>query len=100
MFSFLRELQKRDRCASIVWLHDGLWVDKDLSNSIIHSAERIAARVVFISLRTGLAESVTYSCTYAQTSSPLGSSRRVASPLLSFSGLIDRRRSYLPLSHD
>ena len=36
MITFLRELQKRDRCASIIWLHDGLWVDKNLSNSIIH----------------------------------------------------------------
>ncbi len=24
MLAFLRELQKRDRCASIIWLHDGL----------------------------------------------------------------------------
>ena len=37
---------RRGIAASIIWLHDGLWVDKDLSNSIIHSAERIAAQVV------------------------------------------------------
>ena len=47
MLAFLRELQKRDRCASIIWLHDGLWVKRELSNSLIYSAERIAAQEVF-----------------------------------------------------
>ena len=28
MVAFLRELRKRDRCASIIWLHDGLWVQR------------------------------------------------------------------------
>ena len=47
MMAFLRELRKRDRCASIIWLHDGLWVQKELSDGLILSAEQIAAREVF-----------------------------------------------------
>ncbi len=47
MVPFLREIQKRDRCASIIWLHDGLWIDNNLSDDTIRSAEIIAARAVF-----------------------------------------------------
>ncbi len=50
MIAFLRELRKRDRCASLIWLHDGLWVQKELSDALIRSAEQIAAREVFPAL--------------------------------------------------
>ena len=44
MFSFLREVQHRDRCASIIWLHDGIWVDE--SQQYYHGAQNIAAQGV------------------------------------------------------
>ena len=47
MPAFLRELKKRDRCASIIWLHDGLWVQRELCNCLIFTAEQIAAQEVF-----------------------------------------------------
>ena len=47
MLAFLRELQKRDRCVSLIWLHDGLWVQKELSDELIRSTEQIAAKEVF-----------------------------------------------------
>ena len=50
MVAFLREVKKRTRCISIIWLHDGLWVPKDLSNSLLFSCEQIAARQVFPTL--------------------------------------------------
>ena len=37
MVAFLREVRKRDRCVSLIWLHDGLWVQKDLSNTLLLS---------------------------------------------------------------
>ncbi len=42
MVAFLREIKKRTRCISIIWLHDsdGLWVPKDLSNSLLFSCEQ------------------------------------------------------------
>ena len=50
MVAFLQEIQKRDRCVSLIWLHDGLWVHKDLSNSLLLSCEQIAAHKVFPTL--------------------------------------------------
>ena len=41
MVAFLREVKKRDRCVSLIWLHDGLWVHKDLSNTLLFSCEQI-----------------------------------------------------------
>ena len=50
MVAFLQEIQKRNRCVSLIWLHDGLWVHKDLSNSLLLSCEQIAAQKVFPTL--------------------------------------------------
>ena len=50
MIAFLRESRKRDRCVSLIWLHDGLWVQKELSDALIRSSEQIAAREVFPAL--------------------------------------------------
>ena len=41
MVAFLGEIKKRIRCVSIIWLHDGLWVPKELSNSLLLSCEQI-----------------------------------------------------------
>ncbi len=131
--SFLRELQKQDRCASYIWLHDGLWVDKDLCNSIIHGAERLAAQVVPLLRTYPLAQGLisfrllrtSHLSTFLDDTLSLGLGRNgldegkqlpfmhVCSsvvairlkqegwlPPILFAGLTDRRRSYLPLSHD
>ena len=45
MVAFLREVRKRDRCVSLIWLHDGLWVQKDLSDTLLLSCEQIAKEV-------------------------------------------------------
>ncbi len=50
MVAFLREVRKRNRCVSLIWLHDGLWVQKDLSNPLLLSCEQIAAKEVFPTL--------------------------------------------------
>ena len=50
MVALLREVKKRDRCVSLIWLHDGLWVHKDLSNTLLLSCEQIAAQEVFPTL--------------------------------------------------
>ena len=52
MVAFLSEIKKRTRCVSIIWLHDGLWVPKELSNSLLLSCEQIAARQTFPTLPT------------------------------------------------
>ena len=52
MVAFLSEIKKRIRCVSIIWLHDGLWVPKELSNSLLLSCEQIAARQTFPTLPT------------------------------------------------
>ena len=46
MVAILREVKKRTRCVSLIWLHDGLWVPKDLSNPLPLSCEQIAANQV------------------------------------------------------
>ncbi len=50
MIALLCEIKKRARCVSIIWLHDGLWVPKELSNSLFLSCEQVAAQQVFPSL--------------------------------------------------
>ena len=50
MVAFLQEIRKRARCASLIWLHDGLWVPKDLCDSLLLSCEQIAAKEVFPTL--------------------------------------------------
>ena len=52
MIAFLSEIKKRARCVSIIWLHDGLWVPKELSNSLLLGCEQIAARQTFPTLPT------------------------------------------------
>ena len=52
MIAFLSEIKKRTRCVSIIWLHDGLWVPKELSNSLLLGCEQIAARQTFPTLPT------------------------------------------------
>ena len=41
MVAFLSEIKKRIRCVSIIWLHDGLWVPKELSNSLLLVVSRL-----------------------------------------------------------
>ena len=50
MVAFLQEIRKRARCASLIWLHDGLWVPKDLCDTLLLSCEQIAAKEVFPTL--------------------------------------------------
>ena len=50
MVAFLREITKRTRCISIIWLHDGLWVPKDLNDCLLFSCEQLAARQAFPTL--------------------------------------------------
>ena len=52
MIAFLSEIKKCIRCVSIIWLHDGLWVPKELSNSLLLGCEQIAARQTFPTLPT------------------------------------------------
>ena len=50
MIAFLSE--RNAFAVSIIWLHDGLWVPKELSNSLLLGCEQIAARQTFPTLPT------------------------------------------------
>ena len=46
MTAFLQEIQMRVYDASILWLHDGIWVPSSISDSLLRQAEVIAARKI------------------------------------------------------
>lgn len=47
MHSFVRSLQKKNRCSSIIWLHDGVWISKTVSLDDVRTAEREAISLIF-----------------------------------------------------
>ena len=47
MSKFVQAIQKRYRCASIIWLHDGVWLDKVVSHADIVTAEQAAIQENF-----------------------------------------------------
>ena len=47
MSKFVKAIQMRYRCASIIWLHDGVWLDTVVSNADIAKAEQEAVDDVF-----------------------------------------------------
>ena len=47
MSKFVKAIQMRYRCASIIWLHDGLWLDVVASTADIAKAEQEAVEEVF-----------------------------------------------------
>ena len=44
MSSFVKAVQMRYRCASIIWLHDGVWLDVVVSSADIATAEQEAIK--------------------------------------------------------
>ena len=46
MVSFLRELQTRTRSCSVIWLHDGIWIQSSVPNSVLQQAELQVARSI------------------------------------------------------
>lgn len=42
MSRFVKAIQLRYRCASIIWLHDGVWLDAVVSSADIVTAEQEA----------------------------------------------------------
>ena len=46
MVSFLRELQTRTRSCSVIWLHDGIWIQRSVPNSVLQQAELQVARSI------------------------------------------------------
>ena len=61
MSKFVKAIQMRYRCASIIWLHDGVWLDVVVSTADIAKAEQEAVEEVFpnsnIQYRTTLSHS-------------------------------------------
>ena len=47
MCSVVKAIQRRNRCASIIWLHDGFWVSKAVPLADIQAAERDVLREFF-----------------------------------------------------
>ena len=47
MSKFVKAIQMRYRCASIIWLHDGVWLDVVVSTADIAKAEQEAVEEVF-----------------------------------------------------
>ena len=46
MSKFVKAIQMRYRCASIIWLHDGVWLDVVVSSADIAIAEQVAVEEV------------------------------------------------------
>ena len=46
MSKFVKAIQRRYRCASLIWLHDGVWLDAVVSSSDIATAELEAVKEV------------------------------------------------------
>lgn len=47
MCCFVRALQRRHRCSSIIWLHDGIWISKTIPSTDIREAEKEAIKYTF-----------------------------------------------------
>ena len=47
MCCFVRALQRRHRCSSIIWLHDGIWISKTIPITDIRAAEKEAVTITF-----------------------------------------------------
>ena len=52
MSRFVWAIQRRYRCASIIWLHDGVWMDLIVSAADIVAAEQEAITATFQSTHT------------------------------------------------
>ena len=57
---FLLEVRKRTDTPSIIWLHDGLWIGREVDDQTLYAAESHVRRLLFPPLRLGL-QSVLYS---------------------------------------
>ena len=44
---FLLEVRKRTDIPSIIWLHDGLWIGREVDDQILHAAECHVRRLLF-----------------------------------------------------
>ena len=44
---FLLEVRKRTDIPSIIWLHDGLWIGREVDDQILHAAESHVRRLLF-----------------------------------------------------
>ena len=51
MRNFYRSLSKREQISSAIWLHDGIWVNQEVSDDAIRLAEAEALRSVFPGFR-------------------------------------------------
>ena len=47
MCRFVRSLQRNNRCSSIIWLHDGVWISKSITLEDVRIAEREAISYIF-----------------------------------------------------
>ena len=47
MYTFYRSLSTREQISSAIWLHDGMWVNQEVSDSAIRLAEADALNSVF-----------------------------------------------------
>ena len=47
MQTFHRNLCVREQILSAIWLHDGMWLDQEVSDESIRSAERDVLSTVF-----------------------------------------------------
>ena len=45
---FLLEVRKRCYAPSIIWLHDGFWIDKHIDNEVFFAAERHIKALLFL----------------------------------------------------
>ena len=44
---FLLEVRKRTENPSIIWLHDGLWIGREVENQILYAAEKHVRQILF-----------------------------------------------------
>jgi len=44
---FLLEVRKRTEAPSIIWLHDGLWIGRDIDDQILYTSERHVRQLLF-----------------------------------------------------
>ena len=44
---FLLEVRKRTETPSIIWLHDGLWIGREIDDQILYAAERHVRQLLF-----------------------------------------------------
>ena len=55
MHTFYRSLCTREQISSAIWLHDGMWVNQEVSDSAIRIAETDALNIVFPGYRSSAA---------------------------------------------